>query len=256
MIGISTILSAATPTEGGFHAEIPASWLQGRTAYGGLSAALAFEAALRAEPDLPGLRSAQIAYIGPLAGSVAVTATRLRRGKNAAFIQADIASEAGLGFRANFVFMNALASAVAHDAAPQAPVAPPAADAELYVGPDNFFTGNFEFFDPKLAHGPAEWLRWARLRDRAGLHPMAELLAIGDALPPAAFKLFEKMTPLSTLTWQINFVTPGTSADDGWYLLHAVADHARDGFSSQRMLVWNAAGALVAEATQGVAILG
>ena len=44
MTPIRDILAAATPVEGGFRAEIPADWLQGRTAYGGLSSALLFAA--------------------------------------------------------------------------------------------------------------------------------------------------------------------------------------------------------------------
>lgn len=255
MTPIADLLAAAQPIEGGFRTAIPADWAQGRTAYGGLSAALALHAAMQAEPELPPLRSAQIAFIGPLAGAVTVTAAKLRRGRNAAFIQSDLVSEAGLGFRATFVFMAPLTSAIAHDAAPRATQAPPAPDAELHTGPDEFFTGNFNFLDLKHGTGPAEWLRWARLRAREGLHPMVELMAIGDALPPAAFKLLEnRLAPLSSLNWQINFLTAEPVTQDGWWLLHARADMARDGYSSQRMAIWNAAGEPVAEAMQGVAI--
>lgn len=254
MTPIADLLAAATPIEGGFKSAIPEDWKQGRTAYGGLSAALALHAAMLAEPDLPPLRSAQIAFIGPLSGDVTVTATKLRRGRNAAFIQSDLVSEAGLGFRATFVFMAPLASAIAHDTAAHASQPAPASDATLYTGPDHFFTGNFNFLDVKET-GPAEWLRWARLRERDGLHPMVELMAIGDALPPAAFKLVEnRQAPLSSLNWQINFLTAEPATTDGWWLLHAAADIARDGYSSQRMTIWNAAGEPIAEAMQGVAI--
>ncbi|UZK66748.1 thioesterase family protein [Sphingomonas sp. M1-B02] len=256
MTPIAEILAARTPLEMGFETSIPADWLQGRTAYGGLSAAIALQAALELEPDLPPLRSAQVAFIGPLAGRVRITATRLRRGRNAAFLQADVTSDAGLGLRATFVFMAALPSAIVHDEAPRGAVTPPAADAELYTGPGNFFTGNFNFLDPKLALAPAEWLRWVRLRDRNELHPMVELMAIGDALPPGAFKLAKPNTPLSSLNWQINFLDAEPATQDGWWLLHARADSARAGYSSQRMTIWNAAGAPVAEAMQGVAIFG
>lgn len=256
MTPIADILASAARTDAGFTCAVPGDWMQGRTAYGGLSAALALQAALDLEPDLPPLRSAQVAFIGPLAGEVAVTATRLRRGRNAAFLQADVASDAGLSLRATFVFMAPLASAVAHDTAPRAPVALPGADAEIYTGPDDgFFTSNFNFHDPKAAHGPAEWLRWARLRGRDGLHPMVELMAIGDALPPAAFKLIQdRRAPLSSLNWQINFVAPEPATRDGWWLLASTADAAQNGYSSQRMTVWNAMGDMVAEAMQGVAI--
>ena len=257
MTPIADLLAAATRTDSGFRTAIPADWMQGRTAYGGLSAALALQAALDAEPDLPPLRSAQVAFIGPLAGDVTVTATRLRRGRNAAFLQSDVTSEAGLGLRATFVFMAPLPSTLAHDSAPRAPLAAPAPDARLYTGPDDFFTGNFNFLDEKTGTGPAEWLRWARLRARAGLHPMVELMAIGDGLPPAAFKLLEeRRTPLSSLDWQVNFVNPEPATADGWWLLHAIADTAHHGYSSQRMTIWNAAGEMVAEGMQGVAIFG
>jgi acyl-CoA thioesterase len=257
MTPIADLLAAATRTETGFASHIPSDWLQGRTAYGGLSAALALQAALELEPDLPPLRSAQIAFIGPLAGDVTVTATKLRRGRNAAFLQSDVVSEAGLGLRATFVFMAPLASTLAHDTAERAPVRPPAPDAKLYVGPEDFFTGNFEFLDCKTGTGPAEWLRWARLRDRTGLHPFVELMAIGDALPPAAFKLLgERRTPLSSLNWQINFQAPAPATEDGWWLLQATTATAHDGYSTQRMAIWNAAGEPIAEAMQGVAIFG
>ncbi len=257
MTPLARILAGAVRTDTGFVSSVPTDWMQGRTAYGGLSAAMALQAALEIEPDLPPLRSAQVAFIGPLAGDVSVTASKLRRGRNAAFLQSDVTSEAGLGLRATFVFMAPLPSTIAHDAAQRAPVAPPPPDAELYTGPDEFFTGNFNFLDQKQATGPAEWLRWARLRDHNDLHPFVELMAIGDALPPAAFKLLEeKRTPLSSLNWQINFQTAEPATTDGWWLLHANADTAHHGYSTQRMSIWNAAGEPVAEAMQGVAIFG
>ena len=257
MTPIADLLAAAERTDAGFRTAIPADWMQGRTAFGGLSAALALQAALDVEPDLPPLRSVQIAFIGPLAGAVTITAAKLRRGRNAAFIQSDVTSDAGLGLRATFVFMAELASAVEHDQARRASVAPPAADDQLYTGPDSFFTGTFNFFDPKLKLGPTEWMRWARLRARDGLHPMVELMAIGDALPPGAFKLAgERQTPLSSLNWQINFLTPEPATQDGWWLLNAAADTARHGYSSQHMWIWNSAGEPIAEAMQGVAIFG
>lgn len=255
-ISLPSLLAAATRGESGFTIDIPAGWLQGRTAYGGLSSALALAAAKQIEPDLPPLRSAQIAFIGPLAGKVTVSATRLRRGRNAAFVQSDIVSDAGLGFRATFVFMAALNSAVEMDQTPAAAHAPPAPDAALCTGPAEFFTSNFNVLDVKEATGPAEWRRWCRLVERENLDPEIELMAIGDALPPAALKLFDKRLPLSSLTWTVNLLQPRLVTQQGWWLLHAAADKAQDGYSSQRMRTWNAAGELVAEGVQGVAIFG
>ena len=258
MTPIREILAAATPIDGGFRAQIPSDWLQGRTAYGGLSSALALHAAQGIEPDLPPLRSAQVSFIGPLSGEVRVTATKLRRGRTAAFIQADIVSDAGLGYRAVFVFMAEQPSRVALSGGLAATLPPPAADAKLYTGPDEFFTGNFNFLDLKAeAPGEAEWLRWARLRDYAGIDPMVEVLALADALPPAAFKLFGKeFVPLSSVTWIVNLLTPTPATTDGWWLLSAESQHAVNGGSSQTMMLWNADGVPIAQGMQSVAIFG
>lgn len=257
MSSLPEILAAARPTDTGFTASIPANWLQGRTAYGGLSSALALHAAQGVEPDLPPLRSAQVSFIGPLAGDVTVTATTLRRGRNAAFIQSDITSEAGLGYRATFVFMAPQQSRIDLDEAPSAQYRPPAPDAQLYTGPAEYFTGNFNFFDYKDGLGDAEWLRWGRLRDHTGLDPMVELMAIGDALPPAALKLFGKdFVPISSLNWIVNLLTPTPTTTDGWWLLAAQSHFARNGCSSQTMAIWNADGVKIAEGMQSVAIFG
>ena len=257
MTSITDILAAATPTEGGFTATITPNWLQGRTAYGGLSSALALHAAQACEPDLPPLRSAQVSFIGPLAGAVTVTATKLRRGRNAAFIQADIVSELGLGYRATFVFMADQPSRIDLDGGLHTDRRPPAPGAELYTGPPEFFTGNFNFFDYKDGLGDAEWLRWGRLRERAGLDPMVEVMAVADALPPAALKLLGKgPTPLSSLTWIVNLLTPTPKTADGWWLLSASSEYAKNGCSSQTMMLWNADGEPVAQGMQSVAIFG
>ena len=76
-------LSNIRRIDGGFATAIPEDWMQGRTSYGGFSAALALEAARGLAPDLPPLRSAQVSFVGPLSGEVEVRARMLRRGKNA-----------------------------------------------------------------------------------------------------------------------------------------------------------------------------
>lgn len=255
MTSITDMLAAATVTDSGFTATITPNWLQGRTAYGGLSSALALHAAQACEPDLPPLRSAQVAFIGPLAGAVTVTATKLRRGRNAAFIQSDIVSEAGLGYRATFVFMSDQQSRIDLDGRLNTELRPPAPAAELYTGPAEFFTGNFNFFDYKDGLGEAEWRRWGRLRERDGLDPMVEVMAVADALPPAAMKLLGKgPAPVSSLTWIVNLLTATPRTTDGWWLLSAHSDFARHGCSSQTMMLWNADGEPIAQGMQSVAI--
>lgn len=254
MTALADILAGAEPIEGGFRVTIPADWLQGRTSYGGLSAALALHAAQASDSDLPPLRSALIAFVGPLAGVVSVTARRLRRGRNAAFVDATIESDAGIGCRATFTFMAAVESRIDHDRLVPTPHAPPATDAKLFEGFPNHFTQNFQFYNLADHAGPAEWLRWARLRERAELDPEVAFIVIADALPPAALQLTGGPAPVSSLTWMINLIEPRPETRDGWWLLHTSTDRAASGYSSQRMTIWNADGRPVADAMQGVAV--
>ena len=258
MIGIGEVIADMTPSDGGWRGAIPEHWLQGRTAYGGLSTAMALHAAVNSDENLPPLRSALVAFIGPVAGPVAVRARRLRRGRNAAFVQADVESEAGLGLRATFTFMGPVESKVELNGGRAPDFARPQPGDQTFRGTSKApFTQNFEFIDRRdETVGPAEWLRWVRLNERGGLDPMTELVAIADCLPPGALKLAGAPTPCSSMTWILNVLGPQPRTQDGWWLLRTNADYARAGGSSQLMGMWNADGEPVAEQMQSVAIFG
>jgi len=254
MTALAEILGAAVRHPGSLTATLPAGWMQGRTAYGGLSTVLALEAARATADDLPPLRTAQISFVGPLAGTVTVSAEILRRGRNAAFVRADVRGEAGLGLTATFVFMRAQSSAIDHVAMP-APLALPEARAPRIFGPEGLFVRNFEFLvAPKDAIKGSDHIRWARLADRTGLDPMTELVAIADVLPPGALGLAKTYGPISSMTWLVNLLTPAPATRDGWWLLRSTADYARDGCSSQTMAIWNADGVPIASGMQSVAL--
>jgi len=90
--------------EGTFLATVSDDWMQGRTTYGGLAAALSLEGTLRAHPSLPPLRSAQISFIGPAGGEVRVAPALLRRGKSMTFAGADLHAGGALAARSVFAF--------------------------------------------------------------------------------------------------------------------------------------------------------
>lgn len=255
MTGLKAVIDALEPVDGGWRGHVPGNWLQGRTAYGGLSSALALHAAQLSDTDLPPLRSAQVSFVGPLSGPITIHAQRLRRGRNAAFVQADVESEAGLGLRATFVFMGPVPSRLdlREGTAPDFPV--PSRDDKTFFGLSAVpFTQNFELLDRRDGLGPAEWLRWVRLREREGLDPMVELIAVADCLPPAALKLIGGPAPISSMTWMLNLLGPAPATRDGWWLLRADSAYARDGSSSQQMAIWNTDGLPIAEQMQSVAV--
>ena len=104
-MNLASILADFQPGAASHRISIPPSWHQGRTSYGGLSSVLAYQAARLADSDLPPLQSAQIAFVGPLAGDVNVTASVLRRGKNAAFVKSEISGADGVGLSCTFILI-------------------------------------------------------------------------------------------------------------------------------------------------------
>ena len=113
------------------------------------------------------------------------------------------------------------------------------------------FLRNFHIMPWQRGNGSLH--AWRQLRERAGLDPEIELVAIADALPPAAMSLIDGWGPISTTTWQLNVIDAEPPAD-GWYLLESIADQAADGASAQYMAIWAHDGRAVATATQSVAL--
>ena len=112
-------LPTITVIDGDYEASIGDHWLQGRTAFGGASAAVALSAIKHAHPDLPPLRSMQAAFVGPVAGAVRASPQMLRQGKNSAFVGCDVTTDAGIGLRTLFLFMASRPSAIAFASPPR-----------------------------------------------------------------------------------------------------------------------------------------
>lgn len=251
-------IRSMTEDGGLYHSHIPENWMQGRTAYGGLSAAIALTAAHRATEDAPPLRSAQIAFIGPLSGPVTARAEILRRGKSSAYVGVDVSDANGLGLRATFVFMKARPSHIDFcDLPPPETVDPVASVPAFKRTPGPHFTGQFEYLHARPQNTtaePSDLLRWTRLADRGEAPSEAELMVIGDALPPASMGLMTEKGPVSSMNWTLNVLTNELTTRNGWWLLRSRADQAQQGCSSQSMTIWNADGLPVASAIQSVAL--
>lgn len=255
-MNLKSLLAGFAPGATSHSISIPPSWHQGRTSYGGLSSVLAYQAAKLADADLPPLQSAQIAFVGPLAGEVEVTAKVLRRGKNTAFVQSEIRSNDGVGLSCTFIFMNRRHSHLDYEglARPDFPAIPTADN--VRSGPPEFFTGHMQYPDKRLELGLAtnKLASWHRFAEHDGLDHIAELICIGDALPPSAMGLMTEKGMVSSMNWQINMLTDTPMTKDGWWYLESETHHAGNGASSQYMTAWNSDGMPVLTGMQSVAI--
>lgn len=258
-MSLPQVLAAARPIDGGFAATVPENWMQGRTTYGGFSAALALIAAQRLVDGLPPLRSATVNFVGPLAGEVEVRAKLLRQGRNASWISAEVTGEGGVGLTATFVFMGAVeaSSLHLHEVPMPANVIPldQAVPLPERAGPS--FAPNLDrrFALPQSGEKVPEICWWERIKVAEGLDPMVALILLADALPPGVMPLTGP-APISSMTWLINLLTPLPETDGGWFLLRAAGNYAEKGCSSQDMAIWNTRGEAVAVGMQSIAIFG
>ena len=235
---------------------IPANWLQGRTAFGGLSAALGYHAASIIEDALPPLKSAQIAFSGPLSDRVQIHSKMLRRGRNSAFVRVEVSSDGETGLACVFAFMADRDSKYAHRDMDRSDLPPLPDETDLRSGPPEFFTSNFEYAHSRgtMQTGEPQVGAWYRLKERDGIDPVAELLLLGDALPPASFGLMDGHTNFSSLAWQANMVSNAPQTRGGWWYVHSDTGYIANGNSSEYMCLYNSDGMAVLNGTQSVAI--
>lgn len=241
-------------------AHIASGWMQGRTAYGGISSALALAGTMALHPTETPLRYAQISFVGPVGGDCTVNARVLRQSKSSLFVDAGVSSDLGFGTAAVFAFSGERQSHVDHNRLTM----PDAPDPDrLEPVPEHQARPAFaRHFDMRPTTGPrfgwksdvGDYLTWVRFVEEPACHPAIALLAMGDALPPAAMALFSEFGPISSMNWTVNMLTSSPRTDDGWWLLSARTGYARGGFSAQDMMIWNRAGEPILSGSQGIAI--
>ncbi len=235
-------------------------WRQGRTLFGGLSAALCVAACEKLVPDLPLLRAGQIAFIGPAAGEAVLVPTLLRQGKSVTFMGCDLIAEDRLAARAIFTFGASRESSLSASA-PHAPIVPRPEDCvPLFGKTAPAFTvhmdqRNVTGVRPVSGADKGELLIWVRHANEVS-GSKAALLALGDALPPASMPRFTAPAMISTMTWGFDLFAPEQHDGRGWHLMRSTDDGVGHGYAGQAMSMWDAHGAPVLIARQSIAMFG
>lgn len=216
-------------------------WLQGRSLFGGLQAAVAVAAMRSQVPAGLPLRTLQMTFIAPVpAGEVRAVAQLLRSGKSAVHVQARLEDEHGaLLALAIGVFGSGRESRVRRE--PQLA----AADTTAASTPLPFLPGvtpNFmQHFRVSLRDGALPFTGKPVLANRfeVGLREPAatsewHLLAIADFVPPVALSWMDSVVPGSSLTWMLEILDDDYRHQpaEGWRVdAELVAAH--DGYTSQ-----------------------
>jgi acyl-CoA thioesterase len=245
-----------------WQAKIGEDWLQGRSAFGGLQAALG----LRAMRELVGadmpLRCLQTTFVAPVpAGPVTIRASQLRAGRSACQLEASLCDGDQTLCRMVGVFGSARFSSLNFQ--PEQPVVEATVAREL-----RYVEGQMPAF---MQHFRPRWLRGdlpfsgghqrdsvlqISLRDE-GRVDETHVLAFADFIPPIALGMFSAPTPGSSLTWMIELLRDrydDLGLDDWRVDARLIA--ARDGYTNQGVMLWGPRGEPVALSSQSMVVFG
>ncbi|AXA24366.1 acyl-CoA thioesterase [Pseudomonas putida] len=245
---------------------IPPDWAQGRASFGGLMAALVYEAMCQKISDERPVRSLAISFVGPAAPDVPIRfeAEVLREGKAVSTLLGRAIQDGQVVTLVQGNFGAGRPSVVEVQAEP----APSFKALEDSAPELPYIKGVMPEFMRKVAlrwaigglpfsgNASRQMGGWVRLRDlpEAPLE-VSHLLALVDAWPPSLMPFLKQPAAGSTLTWTIEFVQPlpELSTHD-WYQYCVETEHARDGYGHAAARLWSADGRLLALSRQTVTV--
>jgi acyl-CoA thioesterase len=253
---LSTRLEAGTAT-----LDVGDDWMQGRSVFGGLQAALAVRAMRTLVPaDVP-LRTLQVTFIAPVpSGPMRAQAQLLRQGSSAAQVEARLVDGTRVLAHAIGVFGTARPSAIA-----RAPLQP-----KVDAGVPHAFgfvpgvTPNFtQHFDARWIRGGLpfsgdplpETVIELGMRDH-GTATEAHVIAIADFVPPVALSMLAAPAAGSSLTWMLELTGRFEDLALAGWRIDAELVAARDGYTNQSTNIWGPHGELVALSRQSMVVFG
>jgi len=228
--------------------------------FGGLQVAIAV-AAMRKLVATP-LRTLQVTFIAPVPqGLVSARAKLLRSGKNASHVEARLMVGDEVACIAIGVFGKARETAV--NKLPQQLPVPQQTPIDFPflegLTPEftRYFKGTVLQGDLPYAGKPlSEVVVGLEMLD-AGKTTEAHLLAIADFMPPVALCWLKNLATGSSLTWMLEFLVDDFTVLplDGWRV-DATLVAARDGYTSQSVMLWGPGGVPVAISRQSMVVFG
>ena len=218
--------------------EIPSDWMQGRTAFGGLLAAMATRAMGQRIPagrDLLGLDVAFIAPAGP--GPVTIEVQSLREGRFVSQASAEIRFEGSTATRVHGIFGTRRDSRLVVPAAPAVPSKPRDRGLRLpfLPGITPEFTQHFEFHFTEGGlpfSGASEPVIGGFFRHLTEASGMEAVVALVDAWPAPLLPVASGPVPASSIHWSTHIVSPPPQDFDGYWWHRAHVVQANGGYGS------------------------
>lgn len=258
-----TLQTLARVDELRWTASVDATWLQGRSIFGGLQAALGL-AAIRTLPGAAApLRSLQVTFVAPVpAGRLAIEARLLRAGRSAVHAEARLLDGGQLACLIVAVLGDTRPSSLDIRPVPVLAARPAAESKELPFVP-GLSPGFLQQFRMRWAagHFPFTGGRdprsqvWVEVREAPTIDESV-LLALADSIPSPALSLLRRPVPASSMSWTLDLLRAHQPAPAEPWLMDAVVDSAGDGYGAQTATLCDSQGVPVALSRQSVVIFG
>ena len=233
-------------------------WMQGRSAFGGLQAAVALRAMRNLVPAVS-LRTFQMIFVAPVgAEAMRAQARVLRTGKSATHVESRLEADGVTLALAVGVFGSARESIVRLDLPAPAPLrvtaklpyVPGVMPAFMQHFDVGLLDGALPFANARVDHAYYE----LSLRDQGPVSE-AHLLVLADFMPPVALSWMPGVVPGSSLTWMLEIVDDdyATQPLQGWRA-DATMQAARDGYTSQTTTIYAPDGRAIALSRQSMVV--
>lgn len=240
------------------------NWAQGRSAFGGISAAFAVTGMRKLLDSEQPLRSLMVSFMAPLPpGELSVDAKIQRQGKNVTQCSAQVITDGTSCLQAMAVFGNP------RDAyrAPTLITASPAPREEgiTFDSHSDKLPRFLKYFDGCWLDGGMPFSgefkpflkMWVRHKSELSAFPVEKIVTIADIPPPVILSHFKQPSvPSSSLSWSLEFVVPPENIRGEWFYLEFNTEAAADGYTQQSGKIFDETGRLCALSRQCMAYFG
>ncbi len=256
------VLKQINPQDLSHTLTIPTSWAQGRTVFGGLSAALLYRAMrCKIEPSRV-LRSMNTSFVAPLAVEkpISIEVELLREGRSVSQVIARAIQDQQTCVLTQASFGKHRESRILVESESKHSLVSPEKCLSMVAreGITPSFLSHFDLsvcvgavpFSNSTSHDLGGWMRFSNSKKA----PMDEhLIALIDVWPSPILQMLDSFAPASSLSWNLEFIHPHSALKaDCWFAYEAITRQAAAGYSHSESNIWNEAGELIAISRQAV----
>ncbi|WP_371193160.1 acyl-CoA thioesterase [Glaciecola sp. SC05] len=243
---------------------IPKDWSQGRTVFGGLSAAMLYAAAKPYVDEDRLIRSMSTNFVGPLLFDMPFTihVEIVREGKNVSQILTRAIQDGKNCVLSQLCFAKARSSKTFVENNDQHNMDLP--EKAKFIPNIPKVTPKFlRHFDLSIESGglpftgkkESNYYGWMRFKKPTESMNEGHIIAMVDAWPPTLIQQLRWPAPASTVSWNMEFIYPHRAlTPTDWFAYKEDTRQAADGYGHTEATIWDAHGKVIALSRQTTAV--